>query len=80
MVIIVIYLTSFGIMEPEDEWLCKAVLILIDTYQNPRLNRVTQQYTEHCLTQHWGLSGILKHGILKLIGISKLTGKTEYKS
>ena len=31
-VIIVISVTSFGIKEPEDEWLCKAVLILINIY------------------------------------------------
>ena len=29
---IVIYLISFGTKEPEAEWLCKAVQILINTY------------------------------------------------
>ena len=28
----VFYLTCFGIKEPEDEWLCKAVATLINTY------------------------------------------------
>ena len=35
------YLTSLGIKEPEDERLCKVVLILINAYKTPRLNKVT---------------------------------------
>ena len=41
---IVIYLTCFGTNEPEDEELCKAVLILINTHiQIPIHNRKTTQ-------------------------------------
>ena len=29
------------IKEPKDKWLCKAVLVLINTYRTPRLNKVT---------------------------------------
>ena len=39
--VLVIYLTCFGIKEVEDEWLWKAVLLLIHTYKTPRLNNVT---------------------------------------
>ena len=35
MLFIVIKLTFLGIKEPEDEWLCKAVLILFNTYMKP---------------------------------------------
>ena len=35
---IVVCLSIFGIKEPEDEHLCKAVLILFYTYETLRLN------------------------------------------
>ena len=38
---LVIYLTCFGIKEHEDKWLCKAVLLLINTYKTFRLSKVT---------------------------------------
>ena len=52
MLFIVIYLTCFGTKEPEDEQLCKAVLIVINTHiQIPRCNnKAPQQLTEHCPT------------------------------
>ena len=38
---LVIYPTCFAIKEPVDEWLFKAVLLLINTYKTSRLNKVT---------------------------------------
>ena len=48
MLFLVIYPIGFGTKEPEDERLCKAVLILIDTHtQNARHNiKANQQHTQ----------------------------------
>ena len=59
---IVIYPTCFGTKEPEDEWLCKAVLILINTYAQ-NLDIVERQLSSTSTTAScnmWGHAGSQK--------------------
>ena len=67
MIFIVIYLTCFEGKEPEDECLCKAVLILINTHiQNPRCNiKATLKHTRTLPYITWVLIQDLKTRDLK---------------